>query len=420
MINATTICDNISSGTRKLNDVLTCKMIYTHPSMTHNFPIKEIDKLQRICTCIDDFKNTNIQNFDTSSVSIDVDSTYINQLISVIECIEELIYNTHKDMCLIICKLFDFDPSKHQFTYVESMPTIYTFSEMIEFNAYIRLYEIIRQANSSDILEDVKEHIEKFKSMKFYKLYYNFNITEYSYILQNCRFIFPSRNLNTNLFIIIPTITDMYKSISNCANATFEHLHPSMLALIQDACNQIENICGDDELIRGFGKDENMEKFNLFIKYDKLNRDLFNAFVKLASLSKELEYIYEVVRSTNETQLLRTFWHLVSLIVYNKILYDIYSDKFSKFIGTNQLFANNCVNADEFLKLTYKHVQIRHEGFKLYFWESIQSIKETTKNKPNMYLRIPDINNHVVVISLVMGLYNEFLFSLSDTVSLTH
>lgn len=421
MLNINPICASIKSSTDKIFNILNCKYEYNYPTSTDYFPIKEIDDLKRICVCIDDYKNAKIQSIDKSLIPIEVDSITIEQLNVVIQCLTDLIKNSRKEITSYICKLFEFDPSRQTFSYSTTIPTKYSLEEIIGYNAYLRLHDIYKQvADSPDILISLNEILNKYENLKYVKLLKSYNSQEHSYILQNCRLIFSNKSIYTNMFIIVPTVNETYQSIDNCINATFASLHPSLAAMVNEVCLHIDNMCYDS---KGFGKPDtntppNTEiNFDTYIEYNKVNHDLLKQLIKLTSLAKELEFASEVIKQTNQTQILISFWHLVSLAIYNKIIFQFYSSKFNDFIATHgvtqPLFVNNCVNSTSFLQLAYKLMtpNIIHEGFKKYFHQSLVNINNIDKQyQSGVFIRIPDIKNNVVIISMICGLYNQFLY----------
>lgn len=407
-MNTSTICDSIELATKKILAILNCKYVYSYPKTAQSFPFKEADKLTRICRCIKDYEHANIQSIQNSDIPIQIDENTLKQLKTIITCIESLVQSTRKEMATSICKLLEYSPANHLPVYVTHMSTRYTFDEMIANNAYLRLYDFNKRADSTDVLNKVQQIAIKYKNTKFGKLLSNFNMSEHSYILQNCRFIFAYKNIYTNMFIIMPVVYEMYTTIDNCINASFDNIHPQLVSLIHTTCLEIENICGEQLSTVG----GEVQNFNVYIEYEEVNKNLFKAFLKLASLAKELEYLTEIIVNTNQTQLLNTFWHLISLSIYGKVLFTLYSPQFQQFISkhtSHTLFVNNCVYSHAFGEVA-NMLHVKHESLRGYIQQFITNIRLiSNKHQQGIYLRIPDINNHSVIITLIMGLYNQFL-----------
>lgn len=257
MLNINPICTSIKNSTDKILNILNCKYIYNYPNSKDYFPIKEVDDLQRICVCIDNYKNAKIQSVDKSLIPIEVEKITIEQLKVVIQCLTDLIKNSRKDITSYICKLFEFDPSKQSFSYTTTIPIKYSLEDIIGYNTYIRLHDIYRQViDSPDVLTSMNELLNKYENLKYVKLLKSYNSQEHSYILQNCRFVFPEKSIYTNMFIIVPTVNETYQSIDNCINATFSSLHPSIAAMVNEVCSHIDNICYESQ---GFGKQEELK-----------------------------------------------------------------------------------------------------------------------------------------------------------------
>lgn len=405
MINTTTICDTIENATKKILNVLNCNYTYSYPKTIQTFPYRITDKLNRICSCLEDYEKAQIQIVQNSELQLSINENILAQLNIIINCIDDLVKETRGKMAASICKLLENNPSRYSPIYVTNLPIKYSFDEMIANNAYIRLHDFNKMANSTEILNKVQQISVKYRNYKFARLISNFNTTEHAYILENCRFIFPSKRIYTNMFIIIPAITEMFNSIDNCINASFENIHPELFSLILSTCREIENICGEQSSGEG-------NNFQLYLQYESVNRNLFKSFIKLSSLAKELEQLAQIILNTNETRLLNTFWHLVSMAIYGKVLFEIYSNEFTSFLNKytqERLFENNCVHSNVFIQL-YHMLDVKHEGLKSHLKQFVTTIKLISKKHQNgVYLRIPNIDNHTVIITLIMGIYNQFL-----------